>query len=134
MPLKCILVTPEQQMFDEAITQAIVPAHDGLLGILVDRAPALIKLGLGPLRLDTTSGKSLFFLIEGGVAQMKSNKLTILTNSAVASTEIKADAAKAEYEAAVAKHATDEKSAREREEQIARARAKQHLAGASASK
>ena len=130
MPLKCIVVTPEQQMFDEAITQAIVPAHDGLLGILIDRAPALIKLGMGPLRLDTASGKTLFYLIEGGVAQMKNNKLTILTNAAIVSTEIKADVAKAEFEAAIARHATDEKSALEREEQIARARAKQHMAAA----
>ena len=130
MSLQCVVVTPEQQMFDEAVKQVILPAHDGLLGILTDRAPALIKLGLGPLRLDTVSGKTLYFLIEGGVAQMKSNKLTILTNQAVAASEINAEAAKADFEAAIARKATDEKSVIEREEQIARARAKQHLAAA----
>ena len=44
MAFKCVVVTPEQQMFDETITQAIVPAHDGKVGILTDRAPLLVKL------------------------------------------------------------------------------------------
>ena len=44
MAFQCIIVTPEQQVLDESVTQAIIPAHDGLLGILTDRAPLLAKL------------------------------------------------------------------------------------------
>ena len=65
------MVTPEQQLLDEKITQAIIPAHDGLLGLLTGRAALLVKLGLGLLRLDLTSGKQKSFLLDGGVAQMK---------------------------------------------------------------
>src|SRR5258705_251769 len=97
MAFQCVLVTPEQQVLDEQITQAIVPAHDGLLGILTDRAPLLVKLGLGPLRIDTSGGQKRYFLIDGGVAQMKDNKLTILTQEATASNEIDAAVAHAEY-------------------------------------
>lgn len=39
MAFKCVVVTPEQQLLDESLTQAIIPAYDGLLGILTDRAP-----------------------------------------------------------------------------------------------
>jgi F-type H+-transporting ATPase subunit epsilon len=82
MAFSCVVVTPEQQVLDESLTQAIIPAVDGLLGILTDRAPLLAKLGKGPLRLDLASGQHRTFQINGGVAQMKDNKLTILTQVA----------------------------------------------------
>jgi F-type H+-transporting ATPase subunit epsilon len=82
MAFSCVLVTPEQQVLDESLTQAIIPAADGLLGILSDRAPLLAKLGKGPLKLDLASGQTRKFQINGGIAQMKDNKLTILTPSA----------------------------------------------------
>lgn len=80
MAFSCVVVTPEQQLLDESLTQAIIPASDGLLGILTNRAPVLAKLGKGPLRLDLASGQRRLFRIEGGIAQMKDNKLTILTH------------------------------------------------------
>ena len=87
MAFQCQLVTPEQQVLDESLTQAIIPAADGSLGILTHRAPLLAKLGTGRLRLDLASGQSREFLIEGGVAQMKDNRLTILTPVAKAADE-----------------------------------------------
>src|SRR5436190_9658574 len=83
MSFQCTVVTPEEQSFDQTVTQAILPAHDGQIGILTDRAPLLVKLGQGPLRLDLASGGRQLFYIEGGVAQMKDNRLTILTNEAL---------------------------------------------------
>jgi F-type H+-transporting ATPase subunit epsilon len=82
MAFQCVVVTPEQQLIDESLTQAIIPAEDGLLGILTHRAPLLAKLGKGPLRLDLASGKRQVFQVSGGIAQMKNNRLTILTHSA----------------------------------------------------
>ena len=89
MSFQCTVVTPEQQAFDAAITQAILPSHDGLMGILTGRAPLLVRLGKGPLRLDLIGGKSQTFAVDGGVAQMKDNRLTVLTGSAVASEQKK---------------------------------------------
>src|SRR6266446_685716 len=77
MAFQCTVVTPEQQAFDASITQAILPAHDGLIGILTGRAPLLVRLGTGPLRLDLAAGRSQYYFVDGGVAQMKNNKLTI---------------------------------------------------------
>jgi len=82
MAFKCVVVTPEQQLLDESLTQAIIPAYDGLLGILTDRASLLAKLGKGPLRLDLASGQRRTYEITGGIAQMKDNRLTILTRGA----------------------------------------------------
>ncbi len=129
MAFQCVVVTPEQQVMDESLTQAIVPAHDGLIGILTDRAPLLVKLGAGPLRVDLANGQKRYFFIDGGVAQMKDNKLTILTQDAIAAQEVDAEAARAEYAEAVARRITDQKSYEEREHLLQRARGMQQVVG-----
>jgi len=73
---------------DEQVAQAILPAHDGLIGILTDRAPLLVKLGKGPLRIDLSGGEKRYFYIEGGIAQMKDNRLTVVTQQALLPEEI----------------------------------------------
>jgi F-type H+-transporting ATPase subunit epsilon len=129
MAFKCVVVTPEQQVLDEQITQAIIPGHDGLVGVLTDRAPLLMKLGLGPLRIDRPDGKQSTYFVDGGVAQMKDNRLTILTTEATPASEIDAESARAEYAEAEARRPTDAASAAARQHQLARARAKQQVAG-----
>jgi len=127
MSFRCVVVTPEAQVLDESVSQAILPAHDGLVGVLTGRAPLLVKLGLGPLRVDLVGGQRQYFYVEGGVAQMKDNRLTVLTNEATPADEIDAEAARAEYAEAAARRANDEHAAEDRERQMARARAKQQL-------
>jgi F-type H+-transporting ATPase subunit epsilon len=129
MAFQCTVVTPDQQVLDESITQAIVPGHDGKVGILTDRAPLLLKLGLGALRIDLPGGQKKLYYIQGGVAQMKDNKLTILTEEATPATEISAETARAELAEAEARRATDPATAEARQKQISRARAKIELAG-----
>ena len=129
MSFQCTLVTPEQQVLDEQIQQAIVPGHDGLMGILTGRAPLLMKLGTGTLRIDLPSGQKRYFFVDGGVAQMKENKLTILSTDAAPSSAINAETARAEYAEAEARRPTDAKTAKDRQHQMARARAKQAVAG-----
>lgn len=79
MSFRCVVVTPEQQQLDEQASQVILPAHDGLIGILTDRAPLLVKLGKGALRVDIAGGQQKTFSVDGGIAQMKDNVLTVLT-------------------------------------------------------
>lgn len=131
MSFKCVIVTPESQVMDETVTQAIVPAHDGLIGIETNRAPLLVKLGIGPLRVDLTASSQRNFLIEGGVAQMKDNLLTILTQKCTPATEIDAQTAKAELSEANARRITDDKSFQDRQDAIKRSMVKQELAGKS---
>jgi F-type H+-transporting ATPase subunit epsilon len=128
MPFRCVIVTPEQQVLEASLTQAILPAHDGLVGILTDRAPLLVKMGQGPLRVDLAAGQTQNFYVEGGIAQMKDNRLTILTNQATPASEIDAEAARAEYAEAVARKITPQYTVEDRERELARARAKQQLA------
>ncbi len=129
MAFQCVLVTPEQQVLDETITQAIMPAHDGQIGILTGRSPLLVKLGTGTLRVDLSGGQQRFFFVDGGVAQMKENKLTILSTDAAPAGAINAETARAELAEAEARKPTDTKSAQDRQHQMARAKAKLAVAG-----
>jgi F-type H+-transporting ATPase subunit epsilon len=95
MSFQCTIVTPEAQPFNAAVTSVVLPAHDGQLGLLTNRAPILVRLGAGNLKIETT-GKEVNYYVQGGVAQMKDNKLTVLTHEAVPASEINAEAARTE--------------------------------------
>ena len=82
MAFSCDIVTPDTQVFKETVTGVIVPAHDGQLGLLTGRAPILVRLGEGTLTAHVQNGRAQFYHVRGGVAQMKDNKLTVLTESA----------------------------------------------------
>src|SRR4051812_6664631 len=128
MAFQCIVVTPEQQVLDEQVVQAIVPGHDGKVGVLTDRAPLLLKLGLGEMRIDFPNGQKRIFYVEGGVAQVKDNKLTILTTEAIPAADINAEAARAELAEAQARRITAEPgSFEQRQKGLDRARARIEL-------
>ena len=133
MSFQVVIVTPEQQVLDETVSQAIIPAHDGQIGILTDRAPLLVKLGQGPLKLDLASGQqgrggSRMFYVEGGIAQMKDNNLTVVTQMAVPAEEINAETARAEQAEASAQVPTDEKTREDRARRLKRASVMQEMA------
>jgi F-type H+-transporting ATPase subunit epsilon len=138
MSFQVVIVTPEQQVLDETVTQAILPAHDGQIGILTDRAPLLVKLGQGPLKLDLAAGGqqgrggggTRLFYVEGGIAQMKDNNLTVVTQMAVPAEEISAETARAEQAEATAQVATDDKAREDRARRLKRASLMQEMAGA----
>lgn len=121
-PLHCSVITPEQQVLDAAATSVVMPAHDGLVGILKNRAPLLTELGTGVLRVDTDQGPREFF-IDGGFAQVLNNEVTILTERAAAAENISAAQAQKALEEAQAMPASDETTAQARQRAIDRAKA-----------
>ena len=129
MAFQCVVVTPEEQALDESVAQVVLPVWDGEIGILTGRAPLLAKIGLGVLRVDLASGGSRKFMIDGGIAQMKGNRLTILTNEAIAADKVNLESARAQYAEAEARIPTDPKTREARTHQMRRARVQEELAG-----
>ncbi len=82
--IKCTVITPEKQVLEEQATQVIIPAHDGLVGILDHRAPMVCELGEGNLRIDLAGGGQKNVEIAGGFAQVLNNQVTVLTERASA--------------------------------------------------
>lgn len=91
--LHCRLISPEQTMLDGHAWFVVLPAHDGQVGVAVDHAPLICKLGIGPLRIDTIEGHRCYF-IDGGFARVRNNELVILASTAVPANQIDPAAAR----------------------------------------
>lgn len=126
---QCTLVTPERQLVDQSVTYASIPAWDGLMGIEPQRAPLMVKLGAGALRLDDEAGQSEMYYVAGGFAQMKDNRLTLIADAAIPADQIDKAAAQAELTAALALDAAGEEAINDKMKKIAAARAKLAVAG-----
>jgi len=79
--IKCSILTPDRYLFEGEVAFAVVQVYNGEMGFLVDHAPLIAELGLGEIRLQ--DGKTTeYFIIEGGVVEIRNNKLIILTELA----------------------------------------------------
>jgi F-type H+-transporting ATPase subunit epsilon len=90
--LKCVVVTLERAVLDEAADFVVVPLYDGELGIAHDRLPLIGRLGCGELRL-TQGERTKHYYIDGGFVQVRGNVVTVLTSRAMPAAEIKTQAA-----------------------------------------
>ena len=87
-PLRCLVVTPEAQVTDAQVAQVILPAHDGLMGVLPGHAPMLCNLGAGLLRYREDGGGEQVLFIDGGFGHIHKNEVTILTCQAIAKPDV----------------------------------------------
>jgi len=125
---QCTLITPQAQVLDEQVVYASIPAHDGPLGVAHLRAPIVTKLGDGPLRLDLPGGESKHYFIGGGFAQVKDDKLVLLTDEAIPADKIDARQARTDLTEALATQAVSDDQVAAKNRKVARARAMKHLA------
>jgi F-type H+-transporting ATPase subunit epsilon len=121
-PFDLAVITPERAVLRSPATFVAIPAWDGEIGVLANRAPLLVKLGVGWLRADTPEGKKTY-LIDGGFAQVVDNKVSVLTERAQAPEEIDAKTARRDLAEAKALPVTDDASFEARQRALARARA-----------
>lgn len=125
--LHCNVITPEKSVIECDATSVVLPAHDGEIGFLKNRAPLLCKLGMGELRVATLQGDRHYFL-DGGFAQMVNNELTILTERADEAASIDPAKAEAELKEAQAMPALDLASREVKDHALARAKLRKRIA------
>jgi F-type H+-transporting ATPase subunit epsilon len=118
----CSVVTPESIVLECDATFVALPAHDGEMGILVNRAPLLCKLDVGQLRVEGPETKESLY-IDGGFAEMSDNRLTILTEDAKRPEELDRQSAAESLEAARKLKAQDDASFEARVRALKRAKA-----------
>src|SRR5262245_4588965 len=100
---RCALVTPTRTLFDQEVVYASFPAWDGQQGVMAGQSPLLSQVGCGSLRVDQVQGGSLWYLVEGGFAQISDGALTILTQRATPAGELSIDEAEREVAEASAR-------------------------------
>ena len=78
---KIEIVNPEKSFLSkEDVTEVIIPAFEGEMGILKDHIPIISFLKPGILTIMTKSGENKYY-IEDGIIEFKNNNLSILTSS-----------------------------------------------------
>ena len=78
---KIEIVNPEESFFlKEDVTEVIVPAFEGEMGILKDHISIISFLKPGIIIIHSKSGDEKFF-VEDGIVEFKNNNLSVLTSS-----------------------------------------------------
>ena len=78
---KIEIVNPEESFFlKEDVTEVIVPAFEGEMGILKDHISIISFLKPGIITVHSKSGEEKFF-VEDGIVEFKNNILSVLTSS-----------------------------------------------------
>jgi F-type H+-transporting ATPase subunit epsilon len=117
----CTVVTPERVVLERRARFVALPAHDGEIGILRGRAPLLVKLDVGHLRVESEEG-SESLIIDGGFAEVIRDRLTVLTQQAQAADELDREGAEALFEEARAMKSVTESEFEARQRALKKAR------------
>ncbi len=126
--LHCSVITPEERVVDTDATSIILPAHDGQIGIMKDRAPLLCELGVGVLHIEGAATEAKDYYIDGGFAQVLNNEVTILTEKAAPASKLSRADAQKELAVAESMPIPDEAASVARTRAISRAKVKLRLA------
>lgn len=121
--LNCTVLTPEKQAFEGPIVYASLPAWDGLVGIAPDRAPLVLQMDDGVMRLDEPGGQSRHLFVGGGFVQMENNKLIVLANEVREADQIDPQQVEAQMRQAQDRVPTSDQELAEKERQVKRGRA-----------
>ena len=78
---KVEIVNPEKSFLSkEDVTEVVVPAFEGEMGILKDHISIISFLKPGIIAIYSKSGEEKFY-VEDGIVEFKNNNLSILTSS-----------------------------------------------------
>ena len=78
---KIEIVNPERSFLSkEDVTEVVVPAFEGEMGILKDHISIISFLKPGVIKVFSKSGEEKYY-VEDGIVEFKNNNLSILTSS-----------------------------------------------------
>ena len=78
---KVEIVNPEQSfLIQEDVTEVVIPAFEGEMGILKDHISIISFLKPGLIKIFSKSGEENYY-IEDGIVEFKNNSLSVLTSS-----------------------------------------------------
>ena len=78
---KVEIVNPDRSfLFKEDVTEVVVPAFEGEMGILKDHISIISFLKPGIITIQSKSGEEKYY-VEDGIVEFKNNNLSVLTSS-----------------------------------------------------
>jgi|SRR6516162_1831420 F-type H+-transporting ATPase subunit epsilon len=119
--LRCVVVTPERAVLDEAADFVAVPLYDGEAGMLPGRLPLIGRLGYGELRYRRGKAEHRYY-VDGGFVQVRGDVVTVLTARAIPAAAIKPEAVQEALAAALQPALTaEQQEAHQKDQERARA-------------
>lgn len=110
MSVEVHVVTPEREVWSGQATMVIARGVEGEVGILAGHVPLLIRLAIGPLRIQN-AGEEVFSVVDGGFLHVTTTegvtRVDVLAPSASLASEIDLERERrraAELETHVAEH------------------------------
>ncbi|HOF22313.1 MAG TPA: ATP synthase F1 subunit epsilon [Bacteroidales bacterium] len=79
--MKVEIITPDHRVFEGEIKSIRVPGKKGSFQVLKDHAPIISTLENGPVIIVDMEGRETVFEINGGVIEVKMNKIIVLAES-----------------------------------------------------
>ena len=125
--LQLVVVTPEATILDVSAEFVAVPLYDGEKGIGRLHAPMIGRLGFGALRYRKGDETTTYY-VDGGFVQVQDNTVSVLTNRALPTDKIDADAAEKQLSESLSRKTTSEDELASRDRLIQQARAQKRLA------
>jgi F-type H+-transporting ATPase subunit epsilon len=79
--MKIEIITPDHKVFEGDIKSIRVPGKMGSFQVLKDHAPIISTLENGPVIIVDQADKETIYEINGGVIEVKMNKIILLVES-----------------------------------------------------
>ncbi len=96
--LEVHLVTPEREVWTGEVQELVAAGVDGYVGILGGHAPLLVRLAVGPLRLQGSDGAWTTAVVDGGFLHVSTEegvtRADVLATAAELASEIDVEAAR----------------------------------------
>jgi F-type H+-transporting ATPase subunit epsilon len=125
--LRCIVVTPEETVLDTSAEFVALPLFDGEVGILPMHSPMIGRLGYGEMRIRSGGIVSRYY-VDGGFVQVLDNTVSVLTNRALPSDQVRGDVAAEQLRSALSRPAAGDDEMAIRNRLIAQARGQLRMA------
>jgi F-type H+-transporting ATPase subunit epsilon len=80
--IQLTIITPDQKVFEGEVSEATFPGANGSFQVLDNHAAIVSALGNGMVSYTTKAGKKNH-IIEGGVVEVKDNKIVLLAEKVI---------------------------------------------------
>jgi F-type H+-transporting ATPase subunit epsilon len=79
--MKIEIITPDKKIYEGDVKSVRVPGKKGSFQVLKDHAPIISTLEKGPVIMVDNSGSEIRYEINGGVIEVRTNKIILLAES-----------------------------------------------------
>jgi F-type H+-transporting ATPase subunit epsilon len=80
--VKLEIITPDSTIYTGKVRSVRVPGIKGSFQVLRDHAPIISTLGSGEVRIIDDQAKEIIFNVDGGVIEVKMNRIILLAETA----------------------------------------------------